>query len=58
MAGRRPVGRPRTRWGDVVNRDFEAAGLDRRQAREMALDRSAWMGAVSASCRWTAAGRQ
>ena len=58
MAGRRPVGRPRTRWDDMLKRDLRSIDLDRRRAEEMALDRDDWREAVLASCRWTAAGRQ
>ena len=39
MEGRRPVGRPRTRWKDVLGRDLESSGLSLEQAAVESRDR-------------------
>ena len=56
MSGRRPRGRPRTRWDQVVERDLEAAGVPLEEARGIAADRRAWRDVVSASCQYPLAG--
>jgi hypothetical protein len=38
--GKRPRGRPRKRWIDVVEEDLRNMGIDAR--REMVLDRDRW----------------
>jgi len=40
-AGKRPLGRPRTRWEDVVNKDVEALGGG-SNLKERASDRDGW----------------
>ena len=37
LEGRRPVGRPRTRWKDVLRRDLQSSGLTLEQAAEEAV---------------------
>ena len=39
MIGRRPRGRPRTRWDQVVERDLETAGVPMDEACGIAADR-------------------
>ena len=56
MEGRRPVGRPRTRWKDVLQRDLDTSGLSIEEARLECLDRDRWRGVVLASCDYNAAG--
>ena len=56
MEGRRPVGRPRTRWRDVIGRDLGASGLSVEEARLEARDRDRWRDVVLASCAYNAAG--
>ena len=56
MEGRRPVGRPRTRWKDVLQRDLDTSGLSIEEARLECLDRDRWREVVLASCDYNAAG--
>ena len=56
MVGRRPRGRPRTRWDQVVERDLENAGVSLVEARGIAPDRQEWREVVSASCQYPLAG--
>ena len=56
MSGRRPRGRPRTRWKDVVRRDLEGSGLGLEEAAVEARDRDRWREIVLASCSCNAAG--
>ena len=56
MAGRRPVGRPRTRWRDVLRRDLTSSGLSLDEAAAEARDRDRWRTIVQASCDYNAAG--
>ena len=56
MEGRRPVGRPRTRWRDVLGRDLESSGLSLEQAAVESRDRDQWRNIVLASCDYNAAG--
>ena len=56
MEGRRPRGRPRTRWKDVLQRDLDTSGLSIEEARLECLDRDRWRGVVLASCDYNAAG--
>ena len=56
MEGRRPVGRPRTRWKDVIRRDLESSGLSVEEAASEARDRDRWKDIVRASCDYNAAG--
>ena len=56
MEGRRPVGRPRTRWKNVMQRDLEASGLSLEEAAAEVLDRDRWRTIVLASCDYIAAG--
>ena len=48
-AGSRSVGRPRKRWIDTVKKSLKKRGLDVRQARIMAHDKSEWRGLVRGS---------
>ena len=56
MEGRRPVGRPRTRWKDVLRRDLRSSGLSLGEAAAEAQDRDRWKTIVQASCDYSAAG--
>ena len=56
MQGRRPVGRPRTRWKAVLRRDLEPSGLSLEEAAIEARDRDRWRRIVQASCDYNAAG--
>ena len=56
MQGRRPRGRPRTRWKDVLRRDLEGSGLSFEEAAAEARDRDRWRRIVQASCDYHAAG--
>ena len=49
MVGRRPVGRPRTRWKDVVVADLERLGVNPEEMQELARDRRAWRRIVVAA---------
>ena len=55
MQGRRPVGRPRTRWKDVLLRDLKRIGLRLEPATTEALDRDRWRAFVQDSCDYNAA---
>ena len=55
MEGRRPVGRPRTRWKDVIRRDLESSGLSMEQAALESRDRDRWKNTVRALCDYNAA---
>ena len=57
MHGRRPLGRPRTRWLDVLARDLEGTVDNLEEAREAAQDRGRWREIVSALCHMPVAGR-
>ena len=50
IEGRRPVGRHRTRWKDVIRRDLESNGLSVEQAPSEARGRDRWNDIVRASC--------
>ena len=56
MQGRRPAGRPRTRWRDVLRRDLEETSLSLEEAAVEALDRDRWRRIVLASCDYNVAG--
>ena len=56
MEGRRPVGRPRTRWKDVIRRDLESSGVSMEQAASKAWDRDKWKDIVQALCNYNAEG--
>ena len=56
MEGRRPVGRPWTRWKDVLQRVLDTSGLSIEEARLESLNRYRWRGVVLASCDYDAAG--
>ena len=56
MEGRRPVGRPRTRWKDVLRRDLGSSGLSLSEAAVEAQDRDRWRTIVLASCDFSVAG--
>ena len=56
MEGRRPMGRPQTRWRDVIGRDLQSSGLSIEQAALKALERDRWRNVVRASCNYNAAG--
>ena len=54
MEGRRPVGKPRTRWKGGLERDLESSGLSLEQAAVESRDRSQWRNIVLASCDYNA----
>ena len=56
MQGKRPAGRPRNKWKDVLRRDLEGTGLSLAEAVTEALDRDRWRKIVEAPCDYNAAG--
>ena len=40
--GKRPRGRPKTRWSDAVRRDLQKMNITWREAEERATDRELW----------------
>jgi hypothetical protein len=44
--GRKKRGRPRVKWEQNVRRGLQERGVDWRQARKKAMDRSAWRSLV------------
>jgi hypothetical protein len=46
--GKRPLGRPRRRWGDGVRMDFREIGLGGVDWIRLAQDRDRWRAVVSA----------
>jgi hypothetical protein len=44
--GRKKRGRPRVKWEENVRRGLQKRGVDWRQARKKAMDRSAWKSLV------------
>jgi hypothetical protein len=40
--GRKKRGRPRVKWEENIRRGLQERGVDWRQARKKAMDRSAW----------------
>ena len=45
--GKRPLGRPRRRWGDNIKMDLQEVGGDCEDWMELALDRDRWRALVS-----------
>jgi hypothetical protein len=45
--GKRPLGRPRRRWGDKIKMDVHQAGGGRGDWSELAQDRDGWRALVS-----------
>jgi hypothetical protein len=50
MKGGRPIGRPRTRWKEVLQRDLESIDLNLEEAAVEALNWERWREIVLASC--------
>ena len=48
LEGRRPLGRPRRRWGDNIRMDLQEVGCVYRDWIGMAQDRDRWRTLVSA----------
>jgi len=48
--GRRPVGRPRKRWLDVVGEDCKLLGITLQEADQLARNRVLWSRSVSIGC--------
>jgi hypothetical protein len=46
--GRRPLGRPRRRWGDNIKMDLQDVGWEDVDWIDMALDRGRWRALVIA----------
>jgi hypothetical protein len=44
--GKRPLGRPRRRWEDNINIDFQEVGVGGRDWMELAQDRDRWRALV------------
>jgi hypothetical protein len=40
--GKRPLGRPRRRWVDIIKMDLDVIGWDGRDWIELAQDRDQW----------------
>jgi hypothetical protein len=49
LQGKRPVGRPRTRWADNVRKDLREVGLSEDNWMDNARDETAWHGVVGAA---------
>jgi hypothetical protein len=49
LQGRRPVGRPKTRWADNVRRDFREVDFSDDGWMDHARDGTAWRGVVGAA---------
>jgi hypothetical protein len=45
--GKRPLGRPRRRWEDIIKMDVEEVGGGRGDWMELAQDRDRWRALVS-----------
>jgi hypothetical protein len=45
--GRRPLGRPRRRWGDNIKMDLQEVGRGRGDWMEFAQDRDRWRALVN-----------
>ena len=45
--GKRPLGRPRRRWGDNIKMDLQEVGGSCEDWMELALDRNRWRALVS-----------
>jgi hypothetical protein len=45
--GKRPLGRPRRRWGDNIKMDLRDVGGGRGDWRKLAQDRDGWRALVS-----------
>ena len=46
--GKRPLGRPRRRWEDIIRMDIQAVGCGGMDWIDMAQDRGRWRAFVSA----------
>jgi hypothetical protein len=46
LEGRRPLGKPRLRWGDNIKMDLQKAGGGREDWIELAQDRDRWRALV------------
>jgi hypothetical protein len=46
--GKRPLGRPRLRWGDNIKMDLEEVGCGLMEWIELAQDRNRWRALVNA----------
>ena len=46
--GKRPLGRPRRRWEDNINMDFQEVGCEGVDWIELAQDRDRWRALVNA----------
>ena len=46
--GKRPLGRPRLRWEDNINMDFQEVGYGRMDWIELTQDRGTWRALVNA----------
>jgi hypothetical protein len=49
LHGKRPVGRPRTRWADNVRKDLREVSLSEDDWMDHARDGTAWRGVVGAA---------
>jgi hypothetical protein len=49
LQGKRPVGRPRTRWANNVRKDLREVGLSEDNWMDHARDGTAWRGVVGAA---------
>jgi len=47
--GKRPIGRPRSRWEDNIKMGFQKVGCEDMDWIELALDRDRWRALVNAA---------
>ena len=49
QTGKRPLGRPRSRWEDNIRMDLKAIGINTRSWVDSAQDRDYWRAIVNAT---------
>ena len=50
--GKRPLGRPRSRWEDNIRMDLEGVGINRRNWVDSAQDRDYWRALVNVELKF------
>ena len=49
LTGKRPLGRPRRRWEDIIRKDLEEIGINAGNWVDSAQDRNYWRALVNAA---------